>query len=99
MTISNGVDGDHLRAFIERIEAVEQNIRDEQEARKEIYAELKSLGFDPKIVRKVVSMRKQDQHKREEEEAMLDVYLSALGDLSGTPLGEAAVGRRFGVGV
>lgn len=76
---SNAIDGGHLLAFIERIEAVERNIADEQEARREIYAELKSTGFDPKMVKKVVALRKQEKAKRDEEQEILDLYLTAIG--------------------
>ena len=75
----NGVDGEHLQAYIERIERVEETIRGEQEARKEIYTEARGVGFDPAIIRKIVSLRRKDKHKREEEAEMLDLYLSALG--------------------
>lgn len=80
---NNGINSGQLRSFVERIERVEETIRDEQDARKEIYAELKSLGFDPRIVRKVVSLRRQDRQKRDEEAELLDLYLTSLeqGDL------------------
>ena len=93
---SNLVDGGHLRAFIERIEKLEEEKRALADDVRDVYAELKGVGFDPKIVRKIVSMRKQDKSKREEEEAILDLYLNALGMLSDTPLGRAAVERDFG---
>lgn len=77
--ISSAVDGDHLRAFVQRVEAVEATIKEEQEARKEIYQEAKSAGFDPKTIRKLVAMRRQDVAKRQEEEEILNLYLAALG--------------------
>ena len=76
---SNSIDGGHLRAFIERIEGCEQVISAEQEARRMIYAEAKSDGYDPKMLRKVVALRKQDAMKRKEEEEILDLYLTAIG--------------------
>ena len=94
--MSNSIDGGHMRSLIERIERVEQTIREEQEARKEIYSEAKSAGFDPKVMREVVRIRKQDRDKRAEFEGMLDVYKSALGILADTPLGIAAVARDLG---
>lgn len=94
--MTNGVDGGQLKSFVERIERVEESIRDEQEARKEIYAEIKSLGFDARVIRHIVKMRREDKAKREEFEAILELYLSALGELSDTPLGRAAVHREFG---
>lgn len=74
----NGINGAHLRAIVERIEAVEASIANEQELRREIYQEAKATGFDPKIIRKVVSLRKQDKAKRDEEAELLDLYMSAV---------------------
>lgn len=94
--MTNGVDGSQLLSFVERIERVEESIRDEQEARKDIYTEAKSVGFDPKVLRHIVKMRREDKAKRDEFEAILEVYLDALGDLATTDLGRAAVHREFG---
>ena len=76
---STSAEAKHLLAFIERIENVEQTIADEQEGRKEIYVEIKSVGYDAKIVRKIVALRKQDRDKRREEQEVMDLYLSAIG--------------------
>jgi uncharacterized protein (UPF0335 family) len=76
---SNAVDGGHLRAFIERIEKLEEEKRAIADDIKDVYAEAKGTGFDPKVMRKIISLRRQDKHKREEEEEILDLYLSALG--------------------
>ena len=62
------VAGDQLRAIVERIEHVEAEIRELNEAKKEIYLEAKSNGFDVKVLREVVRLRKQDQKEREEHE-------------------------------
>jgi uncharacterized protein (UPF0335 family) len=64
---------------------------------KEIYLEAKSNGFDTKVLRKVISMRKLDRHQREEQQAMLDVYMNALGMLVDTPLGQAAMANDSGI--
>jgi uncharacterized protein (UPF0335 family) len=72
------VAGDQLRAIVERIEHVEAEIRELNEAKKEIYLEAKSNGFDVKVLREVVRLRKQDQKEREEHESLLDVYLTAI---------------------
>lgn len=93
---SNTPDAGQLRAFIERIERVESEIKDRQEDRKEIYSEARGTGFDPKIMKRIIAIRKQDKAKREEEEALIDLYLGALGDLKDTPLGLSAVSRAFG---
>ena len=76
---TNAVDGGHLRAFVERIEKLEEEKRAIADDIKDVYAEAKGTGFDPKIIRKIVSLRKQDKHKREEEEEILELYLAALG--------------------
>ena len=76
---SNSIDSGHLKAFIERIERLEEEKRALAEDIKDVYAEAKGTGYDVKIMRKIVSMRRQDHHKRKEEEEILDLYLSALG--------------------
>jgi uncharacterized protein (UPF0335 family) len=68
-----------LRSIIERVERLEQEKAEIAEGIKEVYAEAKGNGFDTKILRKVISIRKQDRAKRMEEEAILDLYMSALG--------------------
>jgi uncharacterized protein (UPF0335 family) len=76
---SNALNGGHLRAFIERIEKLEEEKRAIADDIKDVYAEAKGTGFDPKIMRKIISLRRQDKSKRQEEEEILDLYLSALG--------------------
>ena len=73
------VDSGHLKAFIERIEHLEEEKRTLAEDIKEVYAEAKGTGFDIKIIRKIVSLRRQDKEKRREEEEILSLYLAALG--------------------
>jgi uncharacterized protein (UPF0335 family) len=72
------VAGDQLRAIVERIEHVEEEIKELNEAKKEIYLEAKSNGFDVKVIREVVRLRKQDQKDREEMDELLDAYLRAI---------------------
>ena len=88
---SGSVDAGHLLAFIERIETLEENKREISEEIKEVYSEAKGTGYDIKIVRKIVAMRRVDAAKRQEEEEILGLYLSALGMLADTPLGQFAV--------
>ena len=76
------VAGDQLRAIVERIEHVEEEIRELNEAKKEIYLEAKSNGFDVKVLREVVRLRKQDQKEREKLDELLDVYLRAIDGAS-----------------
>ena len=68
------IPGKQLRAIVERIEQVEDEIKDLTEAKKEIYAEAKSNGFDVKVLREVIRVRKQDQKERDEHETLLDLY-------------------------
>ena len=70
-----------LKSLIERIERLEEDKAAVAADLKEVYAEAKGEGFDVKIVRKVVRLRKQDTAKRLEEEAMIDLYISAIGGL------------------
>ena len=73
------VNSGHLRAFIERIERLEEEKKALSDDIKDVYGEAKANGFDVKIMRKIVSIRKQDRDKRIEEETILDLYLAALG--------------------
>lgn len=77
----DGVASNQLRAFIERIERLEEEKKTIADDIKEVYGESKSMGYDTKILRKVVSIRKLDQNERMEQEAVLDTYLAALGML------------------
>jgi uncharacterized protein (UPF0335 family) len=72
------VPGKQLRAIVERIEQVDDEIKDLTEAKKEIYAEAKSNGFDVKVLREVIRVRKQDQKERDEQESLLDLYMQAI---------------------
>lgn len=76
---TNAIDAGHLKSFIERIERLEEEKRALSEDVKEIYAEAKGVGYDVKIMRKIVAMRRQDANRRKEEETILDLYLRALG--------------------
>jgi len=73
------VNAGHLQAFIERVERIEQEVRDLNEDKSSIYKECKSAGFDTKIIKKIVAIRRIDRDKRREEEEILDLYLNALG--------------------
>jgi len=87
--IGNNSSG-QLRAFIERIEKLDEDKRQITAEMAYVYVEAKANGFDPKIMRKVVALRRKEPAEREEEQSLLDVYLAALGMLADTPLGEAA---------
>ena len=79
MTDAHGIARDQLRAFIERIERLEEEKKTIADDIKDVYGEAKGMGYDTKIMRKVISLRKKDAQERMEEEAVLDTYLMALG--------------------
>lgn len=76
---AQGVAGERLRSFIERIERLEEEKQGLMEDIKEVYAEAKGVGFDTKTMRKVVALRKMDTEKRRESEELLEIYKSAVG--------------------
>lgn len=79
--VLNQMAQNQLRSIIERVERLEQEKAEIAEQVKEVFAEAKGNGFDVKILRKVIRIRKQDRAKRMEEEAILDLYLSAIGEV------------------
>ena len=79
MSDVGGVAGDQLRTIVERVERLEEEKKTIAEDIKEVYTEAKANGFDTKILRKVVSLRKVEAAERQEQEAMLDLYMVALG--------------------
>jgi len=91
-----GIAGDRLRSFIERIERLNEEKRALSEDIKEVFAEAKETGFDPKIMRKLIALRKRDASDVDEEESLLEVYKRALGMLADLPLGRAAMKEQFG---
>jgi len=78
-TSVEAVSAAELRAFIERIEAEEERKREIADEIKEIYAEAKGRGYDTKALRKIVQIRRKSAEEREEEDAILETYLAALG--------------------
>lgn len=82
-----------LKSLVERIERLEEEKATIAGDIKGIYAEAKANGFDTKILRKVIALRKKEAAEREEETSMLELYMSALGMLADLPLGEAALKR------
>ena len=79
MANTGGVAGDQIRSIVERIERLEEDKQSIADDIKEVYAEAKANGFDTKVLRDVVKLRKQDKAQRQEQEALLDLYLHALG--------------------
>ena len=78
MSGSDVAGGNKLRAMVERIENIEEEIKELTEAKKEVYLEAKGNGFDVKILREVIRVRKQDQKERDEQETLVEAYLQAI---------------------
>jgi uncharacterized protein (UPF0335 family) len=76
---AHGVARDQLRAFVERIERLEEEKKTIADDIKDVYGEAKGVGFDTKILKKTVALRKKDEQERMEEELLLTTYLRALG--------------------
>lgn len=79
MSTVDSVAADQLRSIIERIEKLEEEKTAIAQDIKDVYGEAKANGYDTKVLRKIVSLRKRDAAERQEEEAILDLYLQALG--------------------
>ena len=85
------MNSDWLKSIVERIEKLEDERKNLQADIKIIFAEAKSAGFDTKVLRMVIASRKKDQSEWEEQQALLEAYMKALGQLADTPLGKAAL--------
>ncbi|MCJ2085233.1 DUF2312 domain-containing protein [Methylobacterium sp. E-005] len=90
MTDTVGVAGDRIRSIIERVERLEEEIKDLMEAKKEVFAEAKGEGLDVKILKEILKIRKQDKDERDEHETLLDVYLRAMDAPAPAPMAAAA---------
>lgn len=76
---SGEVSGQRLKSFIERIERLEEEKKTLAEDIRDVYSEAKATGFEPKIIRKIISRRKANVEKRREEEELLNLYMAAIG--------------------
>ncbi|MCQ8185208.1 DUF2312 domain-containing protein [Parvularcula maris] len=74
------VAGERLRLFLERVERLEEEKKEIADQVKEVYAEAKGEGYDTKVMRQIVRLRKMDSADRQEQEALLELYLSAIGE-------------------
>lgn len=70
---------DELRRYVERVERLDEEIKGINDDKKDIYAEMKGRGYDPKIVKKVLAIRRKKKGEHEEEMMILETYMSALG--------------------
>jgi uncharacterized protein (UPF0335 family) len=78
MSGPGGIAGDRLRSFVERIERIDEDLKAMNEDKKGIFAEAKGEGFDVKILKEIIRLRKEDQQERDEHETLLDLYLRAI---------------------
>ena len=85
-----GIAGERLRSFIERIERLEEERKTLAEDIKEVFAEAKGNGFDTKIIREIIKIRRMDEDDLDEQETLLDIYKRALGMLPDIPESVAA---------
>jgi uncharacterized protein (UPF0335 family) len=81
MTDAVGIPGERIRSIIERIEHIEEELKALNEGKKEIFSEAKGSGFDVKVLKQILRLRKQDQDERDEQESLLDLYLRAMQDV------------------
>ena len=90
MADTGGVAAGQLRSFIERIERLEEEKKALSDDIRDVFAEAKGSGFDTKVMRQVIRLRKKDAAERQEEEAILDLYMHALGMVPGGAAAEEA---------
>ena len=88
MTTTEGIAGGRILSIIERIENLEEEIKALNEGKKEVFAEAKGEGFDIKVLREILKIRKLDRDERDEQESLLDLYMRAMADAE--PQKEAA---------
>jgi uncharacterized protein (UPF0335 family) len=84
------IPGGKIRAFVERIENIDSEIQQLNEQKKEVFAEAKGDGFDVKILKEIVKLRKQDEEERDERESMLDLYMRAMEQAAPEKVAKAA---------
>ena len=87
-----GIAGSRVRSFVERVEQLESEIAELNEQKKEVFLEAKGEGFDVKILKEIIKIRKQDKEERDEHETLLDVYMRAMdsAEPAAEPMKEAA---------
>ena len=78
MTDAVEIPGERILSFIERIEHIDEELKALNEGKKEIFFEAKGEGFDVKVLKEILRLRKQDQEQRDEQESLLDLYLRAM---------------------
>ena len=84
------IPGGRIRSFVERIENLDTELQELNEQKKEVFSEAKGEGFDVKILREIIKLRKQDKDERDEHETLLDMYMRAMETAEKEPVAKAA---------
>ena len=84
MTDTVGIAGDRILSFIERVEQIDEEMKALTEGKKEVFAEAKGEGFDVKVLKEILTLRKQDENERDEQESLLDLYMRAMQNAGAT---------------
>jgi uncharacterized protein (UPF0335 family) len=92
MTNTVGIPGDRICSFIERVEHIDEEIKALNDGKKEVFAEAKGEGFDVKVLKEILRLRKQDKEDRDEQDSLLDLYLRAM-ESAGSSQTESAMER------
>ncbi len=90
MSGPGGIAGARLLSFVERVESLDEEVKALTEAKKEVFAEAKGEGFDVKILKEIIRLRKQDQDERDERDSLLDLYMQAIDSAAAAPVAKAA---------
>ncbi len=80
-----GIPGERILSFIERIEQIEEELKALNEGKKEVFSEAKGEGYDVKVLKEILRLRKQDKDERDEQESLLDLYLRAIQEAESAP--------------
>ena len=85
MTDTVGIAGERILSFIERVEQIDEELKALTEGKKEVFAEAKGEGFDVKVLKEILKLRKQDKDERDEQESLLDLYMRAIQNAEAAP--------------
>ena len=85
MTDTVGIAGERILSFIERVEQIDEELKALTEGKKEVFAEAKGEGFDVKVLKEILKLRKQDKDERDEKESLLDLYMRAIQNAEAAP--------------
>ncbi|HLG85283.1 MAG TPA: DUF2312 domain-containing protein [Bradyrhizobium sp.] len=84
------IPGGRIRSFVERVENLDAELAELNESKKEVFSEAKAEGFDVKILKEIIKLRKQDKDERDERDSLLDLYMRAMETSQAEPTAKAA---------